>query len=348
MKTPTQTVLITGCGSGFGAALAQRLLDSGHRVVATDPDPVTLSSLDGECLKLALDVRDPGAVQEVVAAANVWSPVDILVNNGGYAVFGTQEETDLSLVQDMFDVNVFGPARLTRALLPTLRERRGAVVQISSMAGRSVFPESGWYAATKHALEAMTEALAQEVVTHGIRIRLVEPGSFATRFLETAAEASPDRDPASPYRALHGLWDTRKLGVLEPPQDPSLVVDAIVESLARETVFERVVVGADATRILDLRESLGPDAFSLLNQRRNATAEFRGFVAGRPGHVLTPTEATLQLASGSSSPELAATIAAWRAGHLDHWQDSEAGRDALRALAEAHDAAVGQVAPDVG
>jgi NAD(P)-dependent dehydrogenase (short-subunit alcohol dehydrogenase family) len=333
METPSETVLITGCGSGFGAGLAARLLAAGHRVIATDPDPDALELLQGDCLKLALDVRDAAAIERVVATANRWSPVDVLVNNGGYAVFGTQEETDLELVQDMFDVNVFGPARMTRALLPTLRDRAGTVVQLSSMAGRTVFPESGWYAATKHALEAMTEALAQEVVSFGVRIRLVEPGSFATRFLETAAAASPDRDPASPYAALRAIWDARKIGVLEPPQDPALVVDAILASLQRPTVFERVVVGADAERVLGLREALGPDAFSLLNQHRNAPPGFAGFTAGRPGHVLSPLEALEQLEAGLDTEALRATRAAWRAGHLDHWRDSEHGLAALQALA---------------
>ncbi|MEZ4319335.1 MAG: SDR family NAD(P)-dependent oxidoreductase [Myxococcota bacterium] len=331
-----QTAMITGCASGFGAALARRMLDTGTRVVVTDPNLEAIAHFAcDDALCLALDVRDDEAVRAAVAAANAWSPVDLLVNNGGYAVFGTQEEVELGVVRDMFDVNVFGPARMTRALLPTLRERAGTVVQISSVAGRAVFPESGWYAASKYALEAMSEALLQECASFGVRVRLVEPGSFATHFLETAVQASPQRDPGSPYASERALWDRRKSSVLEPPQDPSLVVEAIVASLARNVPFERVVVGPDSVRILALREALGADGFSMLNARRN------GLVVGhsQPGHVLLPSEVQAVLAADPvDRAALEPTLQALQYGHLDHWADTEAGRAAL-ALLDAHQSA---------
>ncbi|MCB9673733.1 MAG: SDR family oxidoreductase [Alphaproteobacteria bacterium] len=325
-----KTAMITGCASGFGHALARRMIDLGYRVVATDPDPAALEDLASErTLRLALDVRDDAAVRRAVAEANAWSPVDILVNNGGYAIFGTQEEVGLDCVQAMFDVNVFGPARTTRALLPTLRERSGTVVQISSVAGRAVFPESGWYAATKYALEAMSEALLQECATFGVRVRLVEPGAFATNFQQRATLESPEPPVDSPYAAARVLWGRRKQAVLEAPQDPRLVVDAIVASLARPEAFERVIVGADSQRILTLREALGADAFSMLAARRNGLA-----VAHAPdGHVLLPAQVVAILDGPAPDVDrLEATLIAHHHGHLDHWAD-DGEPDGPRALA---------------
>jgi len=325
-----KTAMITGCASGFGAALSARLLDSGYRVVATDPDLGALAPLaHHNALLLELDVRDDAQVQRAVDQANAWHPVDILVNNGGYAVFGTQEEVPLDIIQEMFDVNLFGPARMTRALLPTLRERSGTVVQLSSVAGRAVFPESGWYAASKYAIEALSEALVQECATFGVRVRLVEPGSFDTRFLETAIQRSPAPPADSPYTRARELWNRRKSAVLEAPQSPSLVVDAILHSLDRDTAFERLVVGVDSERILTLREALGADAFSMLNIRRNGLR----ISAAPPGHVLSPAQVSAIFAEPDPPFEqLEATLIAHRLGHLDHWPDSDEGTAALALL----------------
>lgn len=261
-----RTVFITGCATGFGHLLAKRLLADGHRVVATDQAmgswTTALAAPQERLLCLEMDVRKPQQVQEAVGRALAWGPVDTLVNNAGYAVFGTQEELDLALVQHMFDVNVVGVARVTQALLPTLRACAGTVVQLSSVAGRTVFTESGFYAASKYAVEAMTEALWQETFHTGLKVRLIEPGSFATQFLPTAQRISPEPPADSPYAAQRATWAARKDEALEPPQDPHLVVDAIVHSLAAPERFLRVPVGLDSQRILALRDSMGPDDFS--------------------------------------------------------------------------------------
>ena len=265
---------ITGSASGFGLGLTRRLLADGWRIFATDEStgslPELLRGADPDQLRISrLDVRDSIAVRASAAEARAWGPVGLLVNNAGFAVFGAQEELPVELFQDMLDVNVLGPARLTSALLPDLRASRGAVVQLSSVAGRTAFPESGFYAATKHALEAMTEALHQETAPFGVRVRLVEPGSFATGFLASAAQRSPAPPEGSAYAALRPLWAERKAELLEPPQDPELVVSAITESLKDEALFLRLVVGADAKRILEKREELGPDAWFRWSAARN-------------------------------------------------------------------------------
>lgn len=328
------TVFVTGCASGFGFHLARRLLALGHRVVATDPHLGTwVPALDARdparLLALALDVRDAAQVADVSARALAWGAVDVLVNNAGYAVFGTQEEADLEAVRRLFDVNVLGVGRVTQALLPSIRANRGVVVQLSSVAGRTVFPESGWYAATKYAVEAMSEALFQETSAFGVRVRLIQPGSFATGFQARATAESRPRDPASPYASQHALWDARKTAVLESPQDPAAVAEAIVQSLEDPAPMRRIPVGPDALRIVGLRDALGPDAWSSLAGDR----------AGR----LTPHEAGLVLhpsevlaLQGVEAEERRARLGPTRAardhGHLGHWTETPEGRAALDLL----------------
>ena len=325
----SHTCFITGCATGFGHRLAARLLGLGHRVIATDKGigawPARLGAPRARLLVLPCDVRNPEMVAAAAAQAREWGPVDVLVNNAGYAIFGTQEETRLDLVEEMFDVNVFGAARVTQALLPQLRETSGQVIQLSSVAGRTAFPESGFYAATKFALEAMSEALYQECATHGVRVRLIEPGSFDTQFLPTAQRLSPKPDPTSPYAGVRALWESRKLSVLEAPQDPERVVDAIVASIDDPRPFVRVPVGPDAQRIIDLRDQLGPDPWARLSGARNGAPipDFEGDLPS-PEQVLAAIEA--------GQPVSEAVRAAHAKGHLDHWTETEAGQKALNAL----------------
>ncbi len=323
------TVFITGCASGFGHRLAARLLAEGHRVVATDPSlaawPDDLGAPHDRLQTYALDVRDATAVRRVAAAACAWSPVDVLVNNAGYAIFGTQEETDLEVVADLFDVNVLGAARVTQALLGSLRQHAGLVVQLSSVAGRTVFPESGFYAATKYALEAMSEALLQETATFGLRLRLIEPGSFNTRFLPTAVARSGSPPADSPYTERREVWNARKGEVLVPPQDPGAVVDAIMSQLDDPRPIARVPVGPDAVRLLGLKDALAPDVWSRFAADRNG---LHG--PHLPGEVLSIDET---LALPPDSAELASTRQAAAHGHLVHWAHTESGRLALAHVA---------------
>lgn len=256
--------LITGCATGFGHLLTQRLLAAGWSVYATDVEPEGLvASLGGPHPRLhvyRLDVRRAEHVAAVLAALGT-APLDLLVNNAGYAVFGNVEDVPVDAIRDMFEVNVFGLGAVTRACLPAIRAAHGTVVNFSSVAGLSVFPESGWYAATKHAVEALSAALHQETAALGVRVRVIEPGSFATQFGATATAASPPRPTAGPYAEQHQAWDAAKTAALEPPQDPSLVVDAIIACLAAPEAYLRVPVGLDCLRILAHYPVAAPDAW---------------------------------------------------------------------------------------
>jgi len=318
------TAFVTGAGSGIGFAIARRLLALGWNVVATDRDvdrwPNELGAPRPDLRVLAMDVRHDAQVREAALAVG---SVDLLVNNAGIAVFGTQEEADLREVRELFEVNVLGPARVTQALLPSLRRSRGTVLQISSLAGKAVFPESGFYAATKHALEAMSEALVQEAAPLGIRVRVVEPGNYATRLQAAAAAAGGAPPDDSPYHELRALWDARREAVLQVPGDPAEVAEAAIASLADPAPFARVVVGPDAQNILALRRAVGDGAFVQLSIERNG-----GPASERlPDRVLAPHEVV-----DAPRDALGPTREAHRLGHLGHWAESEVGRRALRRL----------------
>lgn len=258
-----KTFFITGCGSGFGLALAKRALNEGHHVVATNPTVSSwvdeLQGAPDRLLALPLDVCDADQVEVATAAATMWRDVDVVVNNAGHAVFCTQEEVDIDAVRTMFDLNVLGMARVTRALMPSIRAQAGSVVNISSVAGRMVFPESGFYAATKHAVEAMSAALVQEGAEFGIQVVVVEPGAFDTGFLARAERLSPKPRHDSPYARARAEWQNAKMDALASPQNPDRVAQAILDALRREERFLRVPVGDDAQRLLGETDTRNPD-----------------------------------------------------------------------------------------
>ena len=169
-------ILVTGAGSGVGRATAALLAGRGHEVIATARDRATLDELE-VATRLHLDVADATSVDEVHRELG-W--VDALVNNAAISFRGPIEHVAVEHVREMFETNVLGPVRLIQAFVPGMRERRsGVVVNISSVAGHVAQPLSGYYAATKHALEAISEALYVELAHFGVRVVVVEPGFIA-------------------------------------------------------------------------------------------------------------------------------------------------------------------------
>jgi NAD(P)-dependent dehydrogenase (short-subunit alcohol dehydrogenase family) len=257
-------IVVTGAGSGFGAAIARRLLDRGDAVVGTDVEAgavIAACGARGALEAHPLELREPGGVAAACGAITAAGPVHGVVCNAGYAVFGAIDDADLDSVAAMLDANLLGQVRVLRGLLPALRATRGSVVLLSSVAGRMAFPESGFYAASKHGLEAIGEALFLENADHGLRVALVEPGAFATGFGARAARSSRPRPSDGPHAAAYRRWDAEKASRLAAPQDPSLVADAVLAALDGGPAFQRVVVGSDAAAILAHRGSLGEDAW---------------------------------------------------------------------------------------
>jgi NAD(P)-dependent dehydrogenase (short-subunit alcohol dehydrogenase family) len=180
--------LITGCSSGLGQEMALAALSAGDRVMLTARDPkrlARLAELAPERTRVAeLDVTCPEQVDAVVQATiDRFGSIDVLVNNAGYGVLGAVEELSMEQLRDMMEVMFFGAVHLTKAVLPYMRRNgSGSIVQMSSQGGQMSPPGFGGYCATKFALEGISEALATEVAPFGIRVLLVEPGAFRTRF----------------------------------------------------------------------------------------------------------------------------------------------------------------------
>ncbi|MET0382436.1 MAG: oxidoreductase [Burkholderiaceae bacterium] len=190
---------ITGCSTGFGRELARQVLARGWRLAATARDARSLHGLlegAGErALALPLDVTDPGQVAAAVQAAQQrFGGIDVLVNNAGYGYQSSVEEGVESEIRAQFDVNVFGLFALTRAVLPGMRARRkGHVISLSSVAGFVGFMGSGYYSASKHAVEGWSDALAAEVGPLGIKVSCVEPGPFRTDWAGRSLKQTPSR-----------------------------------------------------------------------------------------------------------------------------------------------------------
>lgn len=187
MDTSSSPVwFITGCSSGFGRALVERVLARGWRVVATARDAAAITGLAGgtedSVLTLPLDVTRHDQVEAAVQAAIArFGRIDVLVNNAGYGYQSSVEEGVDAEIRAQFEANVFGLFALTRGVLPHMRQARsGHILNISSVAGFVGFPGSGYYAATKHAVEGWSDALASEVEPLGIKVTCVEPGPFRT------------------------------------------------------------------------------------------------------------------------------------------------------------------------
>ena len=202
----SKVVLITGCSTGIGRDLAQRLSQSGHTVVATARKAETLDDLS-VALKLPLDVTQSQSVNDAIAhTLRQFGRIDVLVNNAGYSMLGALEEVSEEQTQQMFDVNVFGALRMIRTVVPQMRKQRsGRIINISSIAGKLSTPANGTYSATKFALEALSDALQLELTPFGIQVVLIEPGAIKSYFDNTSQTHARDilLNTASPYQPLY-------------------------------------------------------------------------------------------------------------------------------------------------
>lgn len=243
-------ILITGASTGFGRASAIELAARGHDVVATARDVATLSDLD-VADRLALDVTDQSSVDAVTAAAG---SIDVLVNNAGISHRGPIESYPMEVAERVFATNTFGALRMMQALSPGMRTRgRGIIINVSSVEGFVTSPMGGIYSASKHALEALSEAAKLEMGHYGIRVVIIEPGYFATPIQH---KANPVSIEDTPYAGLQAQWqgaDERLLGGARP--GPEVVARAIADAIEADDCPLRVPVGADAEMVAAVRRT---------------------------------------------------------------------------------------------
>lgn len=243
--------VITGATSGFGRSIAEAALAAGDTVVAAVRRPNAMGDLAGRVSVVELDVTDiasmPGVVERLLSEHG---RIDVLVNNAGRGHLGAIEETTDAELRELMDLHFFGPAALTRLVLPSMRGRgSGAVVQMSSMGGRVTFPGVGGYSASKYALEGWSEALAEEVKPFGIRVLIVEPGAFRTGF--NTAGAIGASEPMAEYEDQIGpLRESFARADGQQPGDPSKAAAAIVTALGGDDPPLHLLLGSDAVQMV--------------------------------------------------------------------------------------------------
>ena len=259
-----RVILVTGCSSGIGRATALAAAGRGHRVFATARNRNDLADLErtANLETLSLDVTDGAAIRAAVdAALSRAGRLDALVNNAGYGQYGAAEEVTLEEWRAQFEVNLFGAIAAIQAVLPAMRrERSGTIVNVSSVSGRVAIPFAAPYSASKHALEALSDALRIELSAFGIRVVLVEPGPIETRFTDRArAIVGPLIARPGPYRELYALAERAMEGEFQKgAQPPEAVARVIVDAIEAERPRPRYPVGLMSRALFPLKTAL-PD-----------------------------------------------------------------------------------------
>jgi NAD(P)-dependent dehydrogenase (short-subunit alcohol dehydrogenase family) len=240
---------VTGCSTGFGRELARAVLARGWRCVATARNKASLDDLAPEAgerlLAVSLDVTDATQIAAAVAAAHKqFGAIDVLVNNAGYGYQSSIEEGEEREIRAQFDANAFGLFAMTRAVLPGMRARRlGHVINITSVAGLVGFPGSGYYAASKHAVEGFSDALLAEVGPLGIKVTCVEPGPFRTDWAGRSLIQTPSHIDDYAETAAARMARTAQ-GSGHQPGDPARAAQAMIRITEAEQAPRHLVLGA--------------------------------------------------------------------------------------------------------
>lgn len=254
-KKHVGVALVTGASSGIGLITAQSLAKAGYRVFGTSRKPVAGPS---EVTMLVCDVTDQGSVEQLVATiVDQAGRIDLVVNNAGVGLLGGAEESSIAQVQRLFDVNVFGVARVVNAVLPVMRgQKSGRIINMSSLLGLIPSPYNAFYASTKHAIEGYTESLDHEVREFGIRALLVQPGVTRTAFEENLTRAD---QPMATYAQARARSEALMRQWVEAGDPPQVVADAVVKAAKAKKPKLRYSAGKQSAQVRSLRRYM-PEA----------------------------------------------------------------------------------------
>jgi NAD(P)-dependent dehydrogenase (short-subunit alcohol dehydrogenase family) len=251
----SRSVVVTGANSGIGLATAVELARHGYDVIGTVRSPAKAEVLRDAALEVGAvvrhvvcDVTNAASTEQAFREVFAMTPDGLwgVVNNAGYAIAGPVEETSDEAAREIFETNVLGPARICRLVLPGMRERgEGRIVNVSSIAGRVVTPLMGWYCATKHAVEALSDALRQEVGGFGVKVVLVEPGSFGTGIWDGANDRLGGAGDDGPYATAYARARAVTASSGRMP-GPVWVARTIRLALGSKHPLPRYLVGVDA------------------------------------------------------------------------------------------------------
>lgn len=256
----SRPVLITGCSTGIGRATAERLAEDGWNVYATARRPESIEDLSKQgCKTLALDVTNERSMSRAVQETEKDGPIGALVNNAGYSQSGAIETLPMDSVRRQFETNVFGLMRMCQLVLPGMRgEGSGRIVNLSSMGGKLTFPGGGVYHATKHAVEALSDALRFEVAGFGIEVVVIEPGLIVTEFGETAAGSLAEVREHGPYSKFNADVAKVTANAYSGPlarfgAGPEAVAGKISRALSARRPATRYKVTPSATVVIGMR-----------------------------------------------------------------------------------------------
>jgi NADP-dependent 3-hydroxy acid dehydrogenase YdfG len=262
MDAPSKAVLVTGCSTGIGRATAERLAQRGLTVYATARRLDSIADLEAAgCRTLALDVTEEASMQAAVSAVEeAEGAVGVLVNNAGYSQSGAVESVKLDDVRAQFETNVFGLIRMSQLVLPGMRRHRsGRIVNVGSMGGKLTFPGGGIYHATKHAVEAISDAMRFEVKGFGVDVALIEPGLIKTDFAAAAVGAlHAGTVDDGPYGEFNQAVAASTVGAYEGPMaklggGPDVVAKAIEKAITSTRPRTRYPVTPSARLIMGQR-----------------------------------------------------------------------------------------------
>lgn len=261
---------VTGASGGIGRAIARHLAEAGYRVFASARRSERLEELrSAQIVPLPMDVTDSHAVALAGRRiAEVAGKLDVLVNNAGFGLYGTIEGASDEDIRRQFDVNVFGLGRVTRAALPMLR--RGelpTVVNISSVVGKLALPFAGWYSATKHAMEAISDALRLETAPLGVRVVVIEPGAIKTDFDATALGLlDASADPLDYHPARKGFREA-VVDAYRTAPGPDAVARAVLRAVQSKRPRRRYATPGSAKAFMVARRLLPDGAFDWILSR---------------------------------------------------------------------------------
>jgi len=270
MGEQKQTALVTGASSGMGRETAIRLAEKGFQVIAAARRMDRLNELADQFQGITpkqVDLSQPGDTEAFCRyISDLPKPVSVLINNAGYSIRGALEDVSMEAIKRLFEVNLFALIRITQACLPGMRSlRKGTIVNLSSIAGKFTFPGSGVYAATKYAVEGITDALRMELAPFGIRVVAIRPGPIATEFNEVGnkltgdlmARTDPDYKPI--YQTAGAATGKMFAGLSIP--GPDLIANLILEAVFSDSPKAVYSAGPLSENFLGKRASLDDDAF---------------------------------------------------------------------------------------
>ena len=270
MTTNRPVALVTGASSGIGRAAARALAEAGFEVVGTSRNTAKVTPANGVRF-LDLDVASDASVHAVVGQViERFGRIDVLVNNAGVGSAGAAEESSVAQDQRVFDVNVFGVIRMTKAVLPHMRARgSGRIINISSVLGFLPAPYAASYAATKHAIEGYSESVDHEVREYGVRVLLVQPAYTKTGFDANAMQSDM---PLPVYAQQRRIFDDVIAAAMKDGDDPAVVAEVIVSAATDSRPKLRYTAGPAAGRVSTLRRIVPARTFDRQIRKLNKLA----------------------------------------------------------------------------